>query len=354
VDPWELKIWAYGRIDDKGDLDLYTLRADYGKPDDSFALQAGRIYPAKLVGIGATDGFLGRYRFGRQHELGALGGFQPRPGTLEFDANLKKIGAYYTRPFSIKEGIRGDGLLALVGQYAGGSIDREFVYLRVGSRYMNLLNFQLYHTLDIYRNGGVYQRSQLQPISTQFSLNVTPVEMLRVSVRYTARRQVLYQNSTTLVPDSLFEDELRSGLYSAIQLRADGLGMLRFSANLRGQSTSNENSVYLAGDYAAPAEFLGPADLDLRVAWLQNLVITGLRSRVRYGRPLNTSIRSWAEYELYLYGYGNRMDQYNRHSVLAGFSWRILPDLHMTASTELVLEADFQEFYAFMGASYRF
>ncbi len=353
VEPFDLKIWGYGRIDDQGDLNIYTLRGDVGRPDDRLAFQIGRVYPSKLVGIGATDGLYGVLRLGKRRELGGLVGFQPKPGSLDFDPNLKKVGAYYGQPYQLRNQVKGEFLLALVGQYTQGVTDREFMYLRMGARFGRDLNFQVYHTLDIYRQQQLYNRGKAQPISSQISMSWKPGKELGLSVRYTTRRQILYQ-SQTQTPDSLFEDELRSGLYGAISWRNPDLGQYRISLNLRTQSGASKNSVYVATDYALPEPVLGKADLDFRVAWLRNMLITGLRSRARYALPLRKDLRSWVEYELYLYGYGNRMIDFNRHSLQGGMSWRILATLSLTASTELSLDGNFHEVYAFGGLSYRF
>jgi len=352
--PWEFKVWAYGRADETGDLDLYTLRTTFRTPNNRLSLQGGRLYPAQLVGIGATDGLLTIYQLGKGRETGALAGYQPEPGTLEFNVELLKLGWFYEQPWEWRESFTGTILGALVGQYTAGEVDREFVYLRGGANWNNRLRLSFNQTIDFYRNDQPADRSAVTPVSSQVSLRYSASSPLSASLRYSARRQVLYRSlRPAFASDSLFEDALRSGWYTNLRYRHSKWGTLGLSANLRTQSSGGDPAIY-AGFYYTPVTRLKGWEVDIRSAILQNPTLNGWRSRLGGSRAWTESIRSWVEYELYLYGYGSRWTDFIRNGFQAGGSWRLRRDLSLNARVSLSGEQSFQEIYLYSGLSYRF
>ncbi|NOZ75510.1 MAG: hypothetical protein GXO90_09100 [FCB group bacterium] len=351
--PFETQFWMYGRSNIQNhDFTLYQARWVLGKDDGRLQTQVGRVYSASLAGIGATDGILVNSSFSDHLSGGLLLGMEPDETTLKFNSNVKK-GGLFTRFQRKKDNRSLEGSLAIVGQYAGGNVDREFLYDRIRYRRGRLLYFTMNQTLDFYRNGAVGGRKGAELVSNQLSLRIRPTSNLSIHSRISSRKQVLYQTTSSSLPDSLFVDEMRSGWYNAVQWTTAGGRSFLLGANYRFQSIGNANSIYAFFTYRGPYS-RERWNFDYTGSFLHNLLITGSRNQFGFTKNIGKTGSLFTEYELYVYGYGYRVADYIQHNITATYSLRLRSRIVISTSLDATVDKDYYFYYLYFAFNYRF
>jgi len=351
--PIKNRLWIYGHNNfTENTFRLYQLRLELGDRTNQFYGQIGRLYVSELAGVGAVDGVMVSVGKNRKNRVGAMAGFQPTFLETKFNSDVKKISA-----FSANEWEKGKRVFklnaALVGQYAKNKIDREFMYIRMNLREGSNYELSWYETVDLYRDSTVYNRSSIEPISSQISFRFRLGNMLTFNSRLSSRKQVLYRQSGTLLPDTLFVDELRSGWYNSIQVRSKNWGTFRLNNNLRIQANSSDLSQVTSVGYTAP-RLKNNLYLTFSSSFIKNMLITGFRNRVSASKSLNDKGSIFADYDLYVYGFGNQLADYTRHAVSFGINYRIMKKLSTNGSIDISKDGEFSAIYVYSGLSYRF
>jgi hypothetical protein len=350
--PLRTTLWLYGRSNTlDNSFSLYQARVTLGRVGSRFYLQAGRVFAPEMPGIGSTDGLLVSSRVVSSLSVGVLAGVQPDPKTLAFDPNLKKIGGYFHLNRR-KDQVRTTASLALVGQYASGKTDREFMYWSLRRDRKSKLALSLNQTVDMYRHGQVRNRSQFTPTSTQLSVSYRPFRSLILQTRYTGRRQVVYQKTGAVIPDSLFRDELRSGLYTSIRWTGSNVGSFRLGANIRTQKSEYRPAILVSLDYRSPQK-TNLSSYSIGTSFLRNDLLTGLRAEIGYWKQFTPGFYYNANYDLYSYGYGNKLADYIQHHLSVGVNRRFFSRLNLSLSGDYTYDKAYQIMYLYASVNYR-
>lgn len=347
------KVFVYGRSDlaDK-DLTVYQARIELSNQTRAHTVQIGRVFPSDMSGVGATDGLLFTSKITPVFSAGALAGFQPDYQSQSWNPDVKKIGGFFKSKHR-NDNFKLQTLISVVSQQAGNEIDREFSYIKFTGDVKRRLSFSLYQTWDIYRDHTLYNRSALEPTSSQISFRLKPYKLITLNMRYTSRRQVLYNVSGNLLPDSLFVDELRSGWYNSIRFSHDKVGSVVTRFNRRKQSNDSDNaSTYIFMNY-----FSRPIRENLTIQfsanYLKNLLITGFRSRLGVNMATKKFGSFHSEYELYSFGYGRFYDDYLQHSFKAHHTWSLRKSLYGSTSIDYLIDKDYSIFVLYLGLTYK-
>jgi len=352
VSPFKSQLWVYGH-DNFTDhsFRMYQMRLELGDLDSRIYSQVGRLYSSELVGVGAVDGLLISVGKNRKIRLGAMVGFQPDNLKTALNTDIKKVSIFSTNEWrNNKQRFKINA--ALVGQYAGKGIDREFMYFKLLWRTGPNLELSWYETVDLYRDSTMYNRSSVEPLSTQISVRYR-IGKVTFNSRFSSRKQILYRQSGSMLPDSLFMDEQRVGWYNSFQFRRGNGATFRLSGNVRTQINSTELSMMITAGYTAPRL---SKDIYLRFSssFLKNLLISGFRNRLSASKSLNKNGSVFVDYDLYIYGYGNRLANYARNTVTLGFNYRLIKKLNTNLSVDLSKDGSFTSTYIYTGLSYRF
>ncbi len=350
--PLRATFWLYGRgntLDNS--FSLYQARMTLGRAGSHFYIQAGRVFSPEMAGIGSTDGLLVSSRLISSLSVGLLAGVQPDPKTLTFDPDLKKMGGYLYLNKK-KDKVRTTASLALVGQYAGGKTDREFLFWSLRRDRRNKLALSLNQTVDMYRHGKVRNRNQLTPTSTQLSVSYRPFRSLNLQTRYTGRRQVVYQKTGAVIPDSLFRDELRSGLYTSIRWTGSSVGSFRLGANIRTQKSEYRPAILVSLDYRSPQR-TNLSSYSIGTSFLRNDLLTGLRAELGYWKQFSPGFYYNANYDIYSYGYGNKVADYIQHHLSVGVNRRFFSRLNLALSGDYTYDKAYQIVYLYASLNYR-
>lgn len=350
--PLKTQVWIYGHNNFmENTFRLYQMRLEFGDKNDRFFGQVGRLYSSELAGIGAVDGAMVSVGGNRRSRVGVLAGYQPSFLKTELSTDVSKIGVFSTNEWKSKKQIIRFNT-ALVGQYTKNEIDREFLYLRFYWKTKSNFEFSWYETIDMYRNTTIYDRSQIEPISSQISFRYRLGKILTLNSRLSSRRQIVYQQSGTLITDSLFVDELRSGWYNAIQIRTEDWGTLRISSNHRVQANSSDLSQVYSGGYTTP-RFRNNIYVRFSSSYIKNMLITGLRNRISLSKSFKGKGSLYTEYDIYVYGFGNQFTDYVRHTLSFGINFRLMKRMSTNCSVDLSNDGEFSSVYVYFGINYR-
>ncbi len=345
-------LWVYGRGDmiDQS-FTLYQARMTLGDPNGPISAQVGRVFASELAGMGATDGLMAKWNPSGSFGIGAIAGVQPDPISLAFNKDIHKGGLFGHIQKKVAN-VYMNTRIALVGQYASGSTDREFSVFHVSLADRRWWDFRTNATVDFYRDAYISTRNKYSVTNSELSLRIRAPFNVSFSSRLSTNRMVIYRSSSQTFVDSLFEDEMRTGLYNTLQYRHPHFGKFSLGANLRVGSTDRPSTVvrfnYGTGDYMEKSYG------DVTLMYLQNFLITGIRSQIGLGMPIGQKGNVYGQFEYYTYGYGNMIADYSQQTVSGNFSYRIGKQVSLSASMDYTYEVDFKILYMYFGGSYRF
>ena len=350
--PLKSQVWIYGHNNFmENSFRLYQMRLEIGDKNTRIYGQAGRLYASELAGVGAVDGVMVSTGKNGKNRVGAMAGFQPEYLRMKFSTDVKKLSVFSTNEWKPNHQVIRFNT-ALVGQYTKNKIDREFMYIKLYWKTKSNFEFSWYETIDVYRDSTVYERSLIEPLSSQISIRFRLGRVFAFNSRLSSRKQVLYRQSGSMLPDSLFVDELRTGWYNSIQINTFDWGTLRLSSNVRMQANSSELSQVISGGYTAP-RLRNNLYIRLSSSFIKNLLITGVRNRISVSKSFNGKGSMFADYDLYVYGFGNQLADYSRHTVSFGMNYRILKKLNTNVSVDLSKDGEFDSIYLYYGITYR-
>ncbi len=343
--------WMYGRGTDTHEtFSVYQARIQLGSSEGSLYSQIGRVFTYELSGMGVTDGLLIKWKPKEKIGTGIVVGAQPDPVTLSFNSSVKKFGLFSDWETRLKS-ISLSNRTALVGQYADGKADREFavIQFRIGTR--SIWDVRSNTIIDYYQNLGGINRDPVTVTNNELSLRVKTRFGLTMATRFSSNRRVLYQTTNTTFTDSLFEDELRSGWYSSLQYSHPVIGRLIAGYNIRIGSTDRPSTLtrvsYGTGSYLK--KFYG----DVSLAFLQNSLISGLRSQVGIGRGVGP-FSVYGEIEDFAYGYGKNMSDYHQVTTSMSIHLKLRRRFSVSSSFDYMIENDFSMLYVYAGVMVRF
>lgn len=347
----QLKVGIYGRSDLQNQkFTLYQARASFGSKHKEPYFQLGRVFASELSGIGATDGLLATTPILNNLILGGLGGFQPNPESYQFNSDIKKFGLFSkvkipSQHFS--------GSVAFVGQYAGPGIDREFIYSKLSYNPIKQFSAKLYQTFDYYRNEPIYNRDKLESTFSQLSLKFKFGHRLTLRTRYTSRQQIIYQQSQVLVPDSLFQSELKNGWYNSLKWQTTHWGTIQIGSNFRKESDS-ENFSTVHSLYYRSKPFQKGISIDLNSIMIQNQLLTGIQNKFGFSIPFKENGFLHAEIDIYTFGFGQNWNDYLQQTFSASISKKVNHHLNTYMSIDISKDADYVRMFGYFGLTYRF
>lgn len=202
---------------------LYELSLLYDPPQGKLHVEAGRI-GGSSIGIGYLDGAVVGYRPFGALELGGFYGNRPDLERLKTAPAGRKYGAFLRLSGRAFAPSPYEGLVAVVREFSGSEISREYVAYEGRFAKGAFTSFQ-WAEMDVNRDwrerraGTPYQLSNL---SISGSYRVTG--SLQASVSYDQRKNY-WTADTRPLPDLLFDSFLHQGFRAGFDLsRSDTLG----------------------------------------------------------------------------------------------------------------------------------
>jgi hypothetical protein len=194
---------------------VYRLSASWN--DGPARVTLGRQFSPSLSTVSLFDGVLGEYRKDRWG-TGVMAGTQPDPVNYGFSSDIREYGGFFE--YGSPKGASDRWLVTtgLIGSYAKGEINREFLYLQglFSNRFVST-----FVTQEVDYNRGWRKQAEgstFSDTSTFAIVRVKPVESFSFDVGYDNRRNVrLYRDYVT--PETTFDDAYRRGSWAGVEWR---------------------------------------------------------------------------------------------------------------------------------------
>lgn len=196
---------------------LYELALLYDPPEGRFSFQVGRLGASPFLSLGYLDGGLAAFRFNDKISAGVFAGSRPDLEELGFASAGEKYGSFFRfeKP-PTDSPFRAEAVVAAIGEYVGGTVNREYVSIesRLGTRKWS---FSQLAEVDLNSDWRLALSGQAQQISNlSFAVSYRPRDNFRANVSYD-RRQRFRTLDTRPIPEEQFDDKLRQGLRLGLQ-----------------------------------------------------------------------------------------------------------------------------------------
>jgi hypothetical protein len=196
---------------------LYELSLRYDPPTDRLGFEVGRIGTSQFTGIGYLDGGMVRLQVAAPLQIGGFFGRRADIDSLTFEGSGQKYGGYLRWAPGGRYSTRsGDAQLAVIREFAGAEISRE--YLSLESHLGSGVRWSLFQRTEVDLNRDwrrdvsdrAYQLSTLS-VSTNFRFSAST----SLAISYDSRKNYR-DHLNRLVPEVIFDDLLHQGLRGSL------------------------------------------------------------------------------------------------------------------------------------------
>lgn len=239
---------------------VYRLNAAWRSQGDRVRVAVGRQFSSALSTISTFDGVVAEFD-GVRYSAGAFAGTQPTPVDYAWSLDVQEYGVFVRARSAPRASLRWEGVLAGVGSYQDGHINREYVPV-LGRLMSRTVSLTLLQEIDIYRGWREnVEGDQYGFTSTFASARWRVTKAVDLDAGYDNRRNVLLYDDY-LSPETAFDAAYREGVWGGASWNV--AERYRFGATVRNSSGGS------AGDAAsytltASANRLSPANLNLRI-----------------------------------------------------------------------------------------
>ena len=239
---------------------VYRLNAAWRSQGDRVRVAVGRQFSSALSTISTFDGVVAEIN-GARYSGGVFAGTQPAPIDYSWSPDIQEYGAFLRVRSAPRSSLRWEGVLAGVGSYQDGHINRE--YVPVLGRFMSgTVSLTLLQEIDYYRGWRENAEGDTYGFTSTFaSARWRATKTVDLDAGYDNRRNVLLYDDY-LTPETAFDAAYREGVWGGVSMNL--AERYRFGATVRNNSGGS------AGDAAsytltASANRLSPANLNLRL-----------------------------------------------------------------------------------------
>ncbi len=231
-DAWENRMWE--------------LSLTYDDPHAQFSGAVGRILSRRVATVGYVDGAVLERRIGSNTYVGLLAGSRPKWAYDKDALSLQKGAGYVTVISGELSGNYSEQTIAAIGEYHSGTVSRELLSLQ--GRINHSGKWGGYHAIEIDLNRGWRREKAGKSISLS-SVYANTWLRLNKSARFT----IGYDNRTNYwtydlrsTIDSLFDDHLRQGIRSQVDLSLPkGIQISAGAGWRKRQGAANPTTSYL-------------------------------------------------------------------------------------------------------------
>lgn len=266
---------------------IYRANTSWTGSEFPLRMALGRQFVPSLAAVSLFDGVSGEYA-GDGYGVGVLGGLEPDPYDYGLSTDVQQYGAYGELRNRIGARRRWGATLGLIGSYAKGSVNREFLYLQ--GRYDDR-RASLYLAQEVDLNRGWKKdagESVVSSTSTFAYGRYRILESVALTAGFDNRRNVrLYRDRVDPVTE--FDDAYRTGYW----VGADGkYGRLRAGMDAR-ISTGGSGGSAESGSLYLGAVQLTRFDIDVRsrTTYFSSDAANGWLESLRAGAPVGDSVQ---------------------------------------------------------------
>ncbi len=336
---------------------FYELSLSYDPAQGRYAYRVGRMSASPFVGIGYIDGFLGQLALTSAIEVGGFLGMRADVEAFGFESSGRKYGAFtrFTSP-KTDSGLPWEVVVAGIREDGEVGVSREYFTLQ--SRYNSSRRWSFYQRAEFDLNRG--WRKEVSGSSSQLSnFAVTTTARIakygRFSISYDRFEQYRTEETREL-PEEVFNDLLRQGFRTSLQIGSPRGINATLSAGLRTQEGDSDDTLSYGvalrhADVASRGLSLGLNYLGFSNEFGDGYVATLRASqRVRGGHQVSLPVGARLSRNIVFDELQNRSSQWARLG-----AWFELPrSLFANAEYEVIQGEDEAGQRASFGLGYRF
>ena len=298
---------------------IYQLSFGYSDDKSPFGFEVGRVISNKISGIGYIDGLLIQKGLVGNLHLGAFGGTQPQWQYSGFQSSLQKYGAYLSIYSGAAKTNRLESSLALAGEYHGGTVSREFAYLRnsinLGGRW------SIYQSAEVEINRGWRKEKTGESIAVSnlyLSARGRLTNYLSAGLSYDNRKNY-WTFETRTVADSLFDDVMRRGVRADVSLRPARNYLIFSNFGYRKRSSDSEATYSYALGFNNTNFIFARQFINLQFAGFSNPFTDGYNYSIKLGRSFRGGDQVSLATGAYVYEFGiSQAQRVNRWYQVSG------------------------------------
>ncbi len=280
---------------------IYEASLTFDRENARWHYRVGRILSDKFSGVGYIDGGLLALNPASHSQVGVFAGTRPEWQHSEPSTDLQKYGAYYFFQKGDYADRRFESTLAVAGEYHGGTVSREFAYIR--NRYTRAGRFVLYQSAELeinrdWRRDKAGSGTELTNLHAYGRFNLNPKANLTLS--FDDRKQY-YTYDLRNRDDRYFDHLSRRGWRANMRFKFTPHINFNGSYGLRTREGSDEEtSTYMANIFVR--NFPGKHwSGNLRVNGFENPLSRGTSGSLglsyRLGNKGNTLGLSYSNYD---------------------------------------------------------
>jgi len=224
---------------------LYRFSVSRGRPEDAWAFSLGRQYSPRVAAVSVFDGIAAEYR-GKAWSVGLISGTQPDPLDHGFSSDIRDHGVYFRFHGERTPKRRWEVVTGLIGSYADGGVNREFLYLQGRYRGPKLWTHAAVQ-IDYNRDWKTDEagESTLSPTSSFVTVGYQATREISLRAGFDNRRNVrLFRDRVTPITD--FDDEFRRGAWAGAWFRFLRRFQVSLDARVNGGDSAGSSNAYSA------------------------------------------------------------------------------------------------------------
>ncbi|NOX36232.1 MAG: hypothetical protein GXO78_01725 [Calditrichaeota bacterium] len=270
---------------------LYEMAFIYEPSGARLHYRFGRLLTEVINGVGYLDGLLLQGNLGSHLAIGGFSGTQPDWRTSAFQTDVTKHGLYlrYRREAGA---VRYSGTAAITGEYRGGKVSREFLYIQ--NRINLLTHLYIYQSAEVeWNRGWRRQRSGTTLALTSFYAMIRYQPFPWISTTLSVdNRQNYWTYEIVSLADSLFNRNQRQGIRGYLQLRLPSYWNVQLNVGVNRRVTDTQPTYNFGGVLSKRHLFLRRSFLSLR--------FFGFTSDLTSGQYVNLMFRQYLGVQHYV------------------------------------------------------
>lgn len=280
---------------------IFELSFSYDNPLAIFNFRAGRIISNQFSGVGYIDGLLLQYNRSQKFHLGAFGGTQPQWQYSDFQTSIQKYGGFLTATLGDMNSGRFETTLAVVGEYHGRTVSREFIYLQNSFYQSNHWSFYQSAEIDLnrkWRKNITDEEISLTSFFLSGQWNVT--HWMVLGAMYDNRKNYLTYETRSLA-DSLFDEAMRQGMRGNLTIILPQDFRIFGNFGMRKRETDTESTISYAAGLGKTNFIIPYSRISLNSSGFSNFYSRGFYYSLLWGHFLWKKVNTDLSYGGYQY-----------------------------------------------------
>jgi len=280
---------------------IYELYFSYDDSESPLNYRVGRLISSTYSGVGYIDGIQLQHNAGEHFRWGIFGGTQPQWQYADFQTSIQKYGLFSNFRKGDYSGSRFESTQAIVGEYHGATVSREFIYLQNSYYHSSRWNIFQIAEIDINRGWRKDRTNQTASITGLYISGYYSVSgWMSLNLNYDNRKNY-YTYELRSIADSLFDSAFRQGLRTTANFTLFKNTRMSVNFGLRDRENDSQYSYSYGVNLIQNNLFLKGLMMNMRLNGFNNLYTIGYNPSLLLSKYFRGGHSFTAGYGNYLY-----------------------------------------------------